>query len=411
LHLRSSSSLPQFGQVRIVRSGDSAAGSELPAGGAAAFAGSIARFSDSRGMRRLYGNCYTALPVTLTALVLAGGSGTRFWPMSRRDRPKQLLTLEGERSLLRATVERLAPLVPPERVWVSTTTELGPAVAAELPEIPAEQVLCEPAGRNTAPAIAWSLSRMRPEQRAGAVAVLPSDHRIGDPGRFRAVLARAAEAALEEDRILALGVEPRWAETGFGYLELADGTGPGGLRRVAHFREKPDRTTAESFFASGRHLWNAGMFVFRGDGLLARLAAVAPELAAALARLAAEPRRLAELYPALPSISIDYAVMEKLDELWTLPLDCGWDDLGSWQALFEVLPADAQGNRSRGDVLSVDARDNLLVADRGTIAVLGIDDLVVVRTGDTVLVVPRDRAQEVRVLVERLVAARRDDLL
>ena len=411
MHFRSSSALPQFGQVRIVISGEASAGFVSADRGASSVCAATSLASGSWGIVRLYGTCYTASFVTLTVLVLAGGSGTRFWPMSRRDRPKQLLSLDGDRSLLRETVERLAPLVPPERVWISTTEELGDAVAAELPELPPEHVLREPAGRNTAPAIGWSLLRMSVGERQGAVAVLPSDHRIGDPGRFRDVLARAADSALSGDRVLALGVEPRWAETGYGYLELADGAGAGGLRRVARFREKPDRTTAEGFFASGRHLWNAGMFVFRGEGLLARLRTVAPELAAGLDRLATEPERVAELYPVLPSISIDYAVMEKLDELWTLPLDCGWDDLGSWQALFEVLAADEDGNRRRGDTLSVDARRNLLVADRGTIAVLGIEDLVVVRTSDAVLVVPRDRAQEVRVLVDRLNAARRHDLL
>jgi len=350
--------------------------------------------------------------VTLSALVLAGGSGTRFWPLSRRDRPKQLLSLEGERTLLRATVERLSPLVPPERVWISTTEALAEAVARDLPEISGERILREPAGRNTAPAIAWSLLLMGEEARAGAIAVLPADHRIGDEAAFRAVLGTASSVAEQERRILALGVVPRWAETGFGYLELAnDVAGPGGLRRVTRFREKPDRATAESFVASGRHLWNAGMFVFRGDDFLLRLRELAPELGEGIDRLAAAPERLSEIYPSLPSISIDYAVMERLEELWTIPLECGWDDLGSWQALFEVLAPDADGNRLRGDIVALEARDNLLFADRGTIAVFGIEDLVVVKTGDAVLVVPRDRSQEVRRIVERLAGASRRDLL
>jgi mannose-1-phosphate guanylyltransferase len=248
--------------------------------------------------------------------------------------------------------------------------------------------------------------------RAGVVAVLPSDHRIGDAAAFRAALATAAVAAAGEDRVLALGVTPRFAETGFGYLELADeAPGANGLRRVAHFREKPDRATAESFVASGRHLWNAGIFVFRGATLLAAIERLAPELGAGLAAIRRQPGRLGALYGALPAISIDYAVMEKLEGISTLALDCGWDDLGSWQALHDVSPADAAGNRTHGATVAVDAHDNLLYADAGTIAVLGVEGLVVVRTGDAVLVMPRSRAQEVRRLVEQLEADGRSDLL
>lgn len=347
-----------------------------------------------------------------SALILAGGSGTRFWPASRRDRPKQLLALDGERSLLARTVERLAPVVGADGVWISTTAALAPAIRAELPELPAGRILAEPAGRNTAPAIAASLLALPEAARRGTVAVLPSDHRVADPEAFLRVLADAFEAAERQDRIVALGVVPRWAETGFGYLELGEALdGVAGLLRVERFREKPDRATAEAFVASGRHLWNAGIFVFRGTTLLAALARHAPELAAGLARYAAAPERAAELYAALPSISIDYAVMEKQEGLAALRLDCGWDDLGSWQALYEVLPAGAEGNRSHGDVVAVDARDNLLFADRGLVAALGVSDLVIVRTGDAVLVAHRDRAQEVRRIVERLAAAGRDDLL
>jgi len=351
--------------------------------------------------------------MSLAALVLAGGSGTRFWPASRRARPKQLLTLEGERSLLQATIDRLAPLVAPERVWVATTEALAAAVREQLPELGADRLLIEPALRNTAPAIGYALSRMPAEVRGGAVAVLPADHRIADPEAFREALATAARIAAERDRILALGVVPRWPETGFGYLEL-DAAQPGadGEKRVARFREKPDRATAESFVASGRHLWNAGMFVFRGTTLLDRLERFAPELGEGVRAVAeAPPERVAELYGGLPSISIDYALMEKLDELWTLALDCGWDDLGSWQALFEILAADADGNRGRGATFAVDAKDNLLFSDGGAVAVLGVEGLVVVRTADAVLIVPRERAQEVRRLVDLLEASGRTDLL
>ncbi|HVS02800.1 MAG TPA: sugar phosphate nucleotidyltransferase [Thermoanaerobaculia bacterium] len=348
----------------------------------------------------------------MQALVLAGGSGTRFWPLSRQVRPKQLLPLEGEESLLARTVGRLAPLVPPERVWVCTTRALEAAVRQELPEVPAEQVLAEPEGRDTAAAIAWTVQSMPPAARRGPVLVLPADHRVGDPVALRRTLAEAAAVADRDDRVLALGVVPGRAETGYGYLELGEMLDPAsGLRRVVRFVEKPDRPRAEAFLRSGRHLWNAGIFAFRGDTLLRRVERHLPELAAGLAALAAAPGRRAELYGRLPAISIDHGVMERLDDLATLPLDCGWSDLGSWQALAEVLPADTAGNALRGEVVAVDCADSLLVSEEGAIAALGVTGLVVVRTGDAVLVIPKERSQEVRSLIAALRRSGRGDLL
>jgi len=350
----------------------------------------------------------------LTALILAGGSGTRFWPLSRRRRPKQLLALDGEDSLLRATVLRLAPVVEARSIWVCTTRDLAAAVRRELPEVPPEQILIEPEGRNTAPAIGWSVRSMPAAVRAGVVAVLPADHRVGEPQRFRDTLAAAARVVAARDEVMTLGVTPRWAETGYGYLELEEGeqlAEGDRVRRVRRFLEKPSAEDAARFAGSGRHLWNAGIFLFRGDRLLELLARHEPELARGLEEIAAAPERLAEVYPRLPARSIDYAVMEKLDTLATLPLDCGWSDLGSWEALAEVLPADALGNTGRGDCLAVDAGGNLLFSDAGTIAVLGVEGLVVVRTGDAVLVMPKHRSQEVRRLVRELGDRGREELL
>jgi len=348
----------------------------------------------------------------LQALILAGGSGTRFWPLSRRSHPKQLLPLEGERSMLRTTVDRLAPEIGPEAVWVCTTEALAGAIRRELPEVPPEQILAEPEGRNTAPAIGWSIVSMPEELRRDTIAVLPADHRFGDAAAFRRTLAAGAAAVARDDRVIALGVTPRWAETGYGYLELGEELDPEtGLRAVKRFQEKPDAATAGEYFASGNHLWNAGIFLFRGTSLLRHLSHFEPEIGRRLDDLAASPGRLAEIYPTLKSISIDYAVMERLDTIASLPLDCGWSDLGSWEALAEILPAGDAGNRGRGDVLAIDAKDNLLYAAEGTVAVLGVEGLVVVRTGDTVLVMPRERSQEVRRIVDELKERRRDDLL
>jgi len=349
--------------------------------------------------------------VGLQALILAGGSGTRFWPLSRKRRPKQLLALEGERSLLRDTVERLHPVIPPEGVWVCTTEALAEDIRRELPEVPAEQILCEPEGRNTAPAIGWSVHSMPLAARQGVVAVLPADHRVGDPAAFRATLERAERVVDREDAVMTLGVIPHRPETGYGYLELEPGEGPEGLRRVRRFVEKPSPENAARFLAAGNYLWNAGIFLFRGNTFLDILGRLVPELAQGLEEIAAAPERRRDLYGRLPAESVDYAVMEKLDGISALPLDCGWSDLGSWEALDEVLPRDAAGNSCRGDVLAVDAGGNLLFADAGTIAVLGVQGLVVVRTGDAVLVLPKERSQEVKKIINELAARRREDLL
>jgi mannose-1-phosphate guanylyltransferase len=350
----------------------------------------------------------------MRALILAGGSGTRFWPLSRKSRPKQLLALEGERTLLRETLERLAPGIGPEGVWVCTTEALADVVRRDLPEVPPEQILAEPEGRNTAPAIAWAVRSMPEAARREVVAVLPADHRMGDPAAFRDTLERAARVVEREDRMMTLGVVPRWAETGYGYLELEPDPDPKDVRRVRRVRrfvEKPSEENAKRFLESGNYLWNAGIFLFRGSTLLDLVALYQPELSRGLEAIAAAPDRLRELYARLPADSIDYAIMEKLEGIATLPLDCGWSDLGSWEALAEILPPDSQGNAGRGDILAVEAGGNLLFADQGTIAVLGVEDLVVVRTGDAVLVMPKSRSQEVRKLVAELAARGRGDLL
>ncbi len=354
----------------------------------------------------------------MQALILAGGTGSRFWPLSRRSRPKQLRPLDTgqdssrQTSLLRQTVDRLAPDIEPAAVWVCTTSTLADAVRARLPEVPPRQILAEPEGRNTAPAIAWSIRSMPEAARNQVVAVLPADHRFEDAAEFRRTLLRASAAVESDDRVIALGVTPRWAETGYGYLELGpELDSASGLRAVARFTEKPDAAEAQKYFDGRNHLWNAGIFLFRGTTLLRHLASFEPELARGIEAMAEAPERAAEIYPGLKSISIDYAVMERLASIATLALDCGWSDLGSWEALGEVMADGDDGNCGRGDVLALDATGNLLYADQGTIAVLGVEGLVVVRTGDSVLVMPKERSQEVRRIVDELKRRHRDDLL
>ena len=320
----------------------------------------------------------------MRALILAGGSGTRFWPLSRRDRPKQLLALDGERSLLQATIDRLDPLIPASDVWVCTTERLAEPVREQLPEVPPEQVLCEPEGRNTAPAIGWSLQLMAEAEEGemdgdDIVAVLPADHRFANSAAFRDALAAAAAVARATDRVMTLGVAPRWAETGYGYLELGDALDDCDLDgtealELDQFREKPDAATAETYLQSGRHLWNAGIFVFRASTLLEALRRFEPDIASGLDALAAEPsrtREYREVYAQLPSISIDYAVMERLPAehaIAALRLDAGWSDLGSWQALADELPPGdpaTGGNQTHGDVIAIESEGESPVGRRG----------------------------------------------
>lgn len=348
----------------------------------------------------------------MKAVILAGGTGKRFWPSSRASRPKQFLVLEGERSLLQQTADRLLSWLDPRSLWVSTTADLAAGVAEQLPMIPAHQILAEPEGRNTAPAIGWSIVSLPADERDEVVGIFPADHRVTDVAEFARTVRAAAEVAAAERRVMTLGVVPRWAETGYGYLELGEVLDETtGLRRVERFTEKPEPELAERFVASGDYYWNPGIFLFPGSTMLAHLERFEPEIAAGLKEVERHPERLSEIYPRLPAISIDYGVMEKLDDLATLPLDCGWSDLGSWAALAEVLPTDGEDNARRGDVVTLDARRNVLVADEGTVAVLGLDDLVVVRTADAVLVVPKERSQEVRRIVSRLEEKERDELL
>ena len=357
-------------------------------------------------------------PSPLFAVIMAGGSGTRFWPLSRRARPKQLLPLLGGRSLLAATAERVQPLVGPERLLVVTGTEVAAAVAAELPWLPAGNVLVEPTGRDTAACVGWVAWRLAERHPGAVMLVIPADHVVPDGPAFRGAMAAAAAIAHARGGLVTIGFRPTRPETGYGYLELGEPAGVVGdfqTYRVARFVEKPDRARAEAMLAAGGFRWNGGLFAWSVAAIRDAIRTHLPELATGLDALRAdgaalgEPAALARHYPALPRISIDHGVMEKAATVWAVAADFAWSDVGSWAGLEEVA---ASGGEARlGDVVGVDAAGNVLVSDGPLVAAVGVRDLVVVATRDAVLVVPKEQCQRVKELVELLRAAGRDELL
>ena len=333
------------------------------------------------------------------AVIMAGGAGTRFWPASRALRPKQLLPLSGGAPLLAETVRRLAPLVTEDRVIVVTGEHLAEGTSQAVPGVPKAQILKEPAPRNTAPCIAWANAVVNKLDPEAVVAVLPSDHFIGDEPAFRKVLEQAIDSA-RGGRVTTIGIVPTRPETGYGYIELGDDLG-NGVRKVARFVEKPNRETAEKFLAGKRHLWNAGMFFFRVKDMTDLVAKHLPELAVGITKIDADASTLASVFPTLPSVSIDVGVMEKAEGLAVVPGDFGWNDIGSWESAWELGAKDANGNAVEASTVVVDAKNNL-VRSKKAVAIVGVNDLVVVDTDDALLVMPRDRAQDVRLVIEEL---------
>ena len=360
------------------------------------------------------------------ALILAGGAGTRFWPASRAARPKQLLPLTGGDPLIVETVRRVLPICGGiGQVLVASGEHLVEATVAALPDLPTGNLLVEPVPRNTAPCIGWAAATVARTDPDAVVLVLASDHHIADPERFRAVLTRCIASA-EDGIITTIGIRPTHPETGYGYIELdAPPVGEHAVR-AKRFVEKPDRARAEAFLESGRYLWNSGMFIFRARDMLDAIRAHLPELAVALeafdqaAALGSEKEEVRRRFGALPAVSIDFGVMEHLARIAVVPGEFGWSDVGSWQSAWELASKDARGNAAPDGSVLLNASNNYVVDLRTPpampalhgapasaskpriIALVGVDDLVVVETDDALLVLPRARAQDVKEIVEQL---------
>ena len=351
-------------------------------------------------------------------LILAGGRGTRFWPLSRRGRAKQVLNLFGERSLIQQTVDRLRPALPPERIWILTNHHLREEIVKQLPDVPKRQILAEPAQRNTAPAIALAAHILQAQDPEAMMGVVPSDHVISRPSDY-VKLVRAAFKAAAEGSLVVLGIKPRWAETGYGYIEFSADVplDERKARRVVSFREKPDARTAETFLAAGYFYWNAGMFFWKTSVLLDALRRFLPKTEHLLASLPPFGSRkfseqLAVAFPECDNISIDYAVLERASNVAGIPAgDIGWNDVGSWNAVYELHKRDAQGNALRAPALVESSTGNYVDAGGKLVALLGVKDLIVVDTADALLIADRGRAQEVGELVRRIEKAGRADLL
>lgn len=338
------------------------------------------------------------LPNDVFFLILAGGRGTRFWPLSRRELPKQCLSLDGGRTLLQRTVDRVADLVAPERLLVVTGPDMLAAVAAQVPGL---TTLVEPSPRNTLPAIVWGAVEA---QRRGAalLVVLPSDHLIQDEVEFRAVLQRAVGEA-RGGSLVTIGITPTRAETGFGWIECAAAgdVAVGAARAVRRFVEKPPLAEAERMLADGSHLWNAGMFAFRIESFLTEVAAHAPRTAAAMNRVIVGAE-IAVVWPETDATSIDYGVMERAAAVSVVPGDFGWSDVGSWTALADFLPPELWGVGVADVVIAERAASNVVHAPGKVVALLGVDDLVIVDTPDALMVIRKGDAQAVRHILAEL---------
>ena len=338
------------------------------------------------------------------AVVLAGGVGSRFWPLSTPSRPKQLLPLVGERTLLQETLDRLAPLVPPERTLLLTNAELAAAVSAAVPSVPAANVIAEPRPAGTAAALAWAAREI--QGRAGDDAVMLSVHAdwaVGDPEGFRDALSRAAAVAEREHGLVTVGVVPTRPEIGFGYIQPGEAV-QGGARRVARFVEKPNRARAEELCADGC-LWNSGIFVWRVGDFLDEIRRSTPEVAPALEQAGGDADAF---FGAVRSVSVDVGVLERSDRVYVVPGDFGWDDVGTWAALARVRPRDADGNATSGEVHAVQARGNVAHGEGQTIVLYGVEDLVVVARDGLTLVTTVERAAELKTLLDALPATLRE---
>lgn len=356
------------------------------------------------------------------AVIMAGGRGTRFWPRSREQKPKHLLDIVSHRTIIQETVDRIRPLVRPKNILIVTGRKHARELMKQLPEIPPENIIIEPVGRNTAACIGLAALHIQKKTKDDIMVVLPSDHAIGDPEKYRAVLSAAAGAAKTENALVTVGIKPTGPHTGFGYLEGGDSLGAIAgeeILRVKSIREKPDAAKARAFVQSGKFFWNSGMFVWKASTILKEIERFLPDLHSGLMTIrnalgtTSETKTVAKIYQGLASISIDYGVMEKAGNVLVLPAEFGWNDVGSWDALWEISAKDNKGNARTGNspTLLEDTENSLVCSPKKLVALVGMKDIIVVETRDALLICKRGRSQDVKKIVDALEAEKLDHLL
>ncbi len=356
----------------------------------------------------------------LYAVIMAGGSGTRFWPRSRRATPKQLLTIDGEKTMLRRTVERVLSMTRFERIMVVTGEQHADAVRSQLPESDDAMIVVEPFGRNTAPCLALAACKLKAVDPEAVMLVLPADHLIGNEDLFRGALAAGVETVSRHDALVTFGILPSRPETGFGYIRRGNPAitiQSHAVCRVEEFKEKPDRATAQQYLRSGDYLWNSGMFVWKARDFLTALDTHAREVSDICRRIepflgtVEEAHAIREAYEVCPSISVDYAVMEKADNVLCIAVDAAWNDVGSWASLDEVWERDPDGNAASGTVVCHESGNCVVYSPDKVTALIGMEDVIIVDTPDALLVCRKDRAQDVSKLTELLKSKGLHDLL
>lgn len=345
------------------------------------------------------------------AVIMAGGGGTRFWPLSRIDKPKQFLTVAGERSLLQTTWDRALEVVAgPENVLVVTAGSYDDLTREQLPQLPGDNLLLEPQARNTAPCIAWATAVIKQRDPEAVEVVMPADHLVNDRTAFRAAVATAVAAAREHGVLATFGVPPRYPETGYGYIEAGESLAVAGAAadvevfRVRQFREKPDLETAERYVAAGNYFWNGGIFIWTAATIWEAFGEYLSDACApAEAMLKTDDHDArAEIYARMPATSIDFGIMEHAADVATVKADFGWSDVGSWAALHEISENNEGDNVAFSKTVAIDAAGNLVHAPEAVVTLLGVDNIAVVHTGDVILVASLERSQDVKLLRERL---------
>ncbi|HET56145.1 MAG TPA: mannose-1-phosphate guanylyltransferase [Ignavibacteria bacterium] len=346
-------------------------------------------------------------------VIMAGGVGSRFWPRSRKSKPKQLLNIFGENSMIRETYKRVSNFVKSENVFVITNKLQSELIQLDLPELPKGNIISEPVGKNTAPCVAVSAKIINNKSQDSVIITLPADHLIKDKNEFERLILKWAKFAFENNVLLTFGIIPERPETGYGYINYDKSSQTDGVYKVNKFVEKPNLEKAKEYLSGGNYLWNSGMFIWRSDVILDEVQKYLPETHSLIAKLknGDYDNIIEEIYPMFQSTSVDYGIMEKSDRVYVIEGNFGWSDVGSWESVYELSPKDNNGNAVNGDVLTIDSKDSYIYSDNKFTAVVGVNDLVVINLDDALLVCHRKKAQAVKDVVDNLNSESRDELL